>query len=120
VPIAVRITAYVGEKPEGVNPDYDWLVAKGKDELQLYVVRLLVKNGDALPGDINQAVEPYRIKFLLAGERSALEKLMATKPGTKVVINAYLQFGEGGRYMMLDTVEPAAEPTVPGGTPEKT
>ena len=118
LPIAVRITAYVNQKPEGIKPDYDWLVAERGTEYRLYVLNLLVKEGGALPGDIEQAVEPYRVKFDLAGEKTALQKLKSLPPGRQVVINAYLQFGEGARYMMLDTVDVGVEPTVPA-TPAK-
>jgi hypothetical protein len=119
VPIPVRITAYVNEKLEGINPDYEWLVADREGEYMLYVLNLVVMTGSVLPGSINAAVDPYRVKFQLAGAEAALQELRTTPPRRQVVITAYLQFAGGARILMLDKVEAGPESTAaPTSAPE--
>src|SRR5262245_25635513 len=72
-PVRVRIVAYVGGKLEGVRPDFDWVVAYGSKRYELYVLNLTVLGGSVTPLDIDAAVAPYRVKFQLAGEKTALQ-----------------------------------------------
>ena len=118
LPISVRITAYVNAKPEGVNPEYEWVVSHRRDEIRLYIQRLFVKTGDASASKVSSAVDPYPVQFQLAGEKGALERLKTAPAGTRVVIDAYLEFA-GARMMMLDTVEIAPEPTKAGAPAAK-
>jgi hypothetical protein len=111
IPIPVRITAYVNEKLEGIKPDYEWLVADRQTEYTLYILQLTVLTGGVLPGDIDSAVAPFRVKFQLVGQDSALQAFKNTPPRQQIVITGYLQFAGGARILMLDKVEGAAPPT---------
>src|SRR5437870_4968205 len=74
-PIHVRMVASVGMKPEGVRPEFDWVVFYGGKRYELYVLHLTVLGGNVMPLDIDAAVAPYRVKFQLAGEKTALQRL---------------------------------------------
>lgn len=113
VPIAVRITGYVNQKPTDVPTQFEWVVAQERTEVRLYIKKLVVKTGQVSPGNIDDAVNPYHVSFQLAGEKPALQALTTAAAGTPVTIDAYLQFGEGARIMMIETVKAEAAPTVP-------
>lgn len=110
LPLSVRITAYVNAKPEGFNPQFEWVVSHRRDRVRLYIQRLFVTTGDASPGQVNSAVDPFQVQFQLAGEAAALEQLMTAPAGTRVVIDAFLQMA-GARMMMVNSVRVEAEPT---------
>ena len=114
-PIPVRITTYVNEKLEGIKPDFEWLVADRKTEYRLYVLNLVVKNCSVLPLGIDAAVAPYRVKFQLAGDKSALAAFAATPPRRQTVLDGYIRFAGGARILMLDKIE-----LVPEATPAPT
>lgn len=117
-PIPVRITAYVNEKLEGINPDYEWLVADRKGEYMLYVLNLTVMTGNVLAGSINAAVDPYRVKFSLAGSEAALEVIRTAAPRRQVVITGYLHFTGGSRTLLLDKVEAGEQAAAATPAPE--
>jgi hypothetical protein len=107
LPISVRMVAYVGQKVEGARPEFDWVVEHRGKRYELFVLKLTVLRGGVLPLDIDAAVAPYKVKFQLAGEKNALQRLVATPPRQQIVIAGNLLFRGGARYFMLDTVEPA-------------
>ncbi len=111
LPLSVRITAYVNAKPEGFNPQFEWVVSHRRERIRLYIQRLFVTTGDASPGQVDSAVDPFQVQFQLAGEAAALEQLMTAPAGTRVVIDAFLQMA-GARMMMVNSVRIEAEPTV--------
>ncbi|MFI5366346.1 MAG: hypothetical protein ACHQ4J_12055 [Candidatus Binatia bacterium] len=116
-PIHVRIVAYVGKTIDGTRPDFDWPVQYRGKRYELYVLNLTVLGGNVTPLDIDAAVAPYRIKFQVAGEKTALERFTATPPRQQIVINGFIRLDPTARYLMLDTVEgtpavtPAARPS---------
>jgi hypothetical protein len=105
VPLPVRIVAYVGEKLEGIRPEFTWTVTYKGQRYELYVLKLTVLTGGATPLDIDKAVAPYRVKFMLAGRKSALEHFVATPPRQQVLITGHVRLDPTARYLMLDTVE---------------
>ena len=110
-PIHVRVTTYVGAQPAGSRPDFDWVVAYGGKRYELQVLNLVVLDGAVLPLDIDAAVRPYRVKFQLAGDKTALQRFAATPPNQQIVILGYLRIDASGRWFMLDTVDPGVTPT---------
>ena len=104
-PLRVRIVAYVGEKLEGIQPQFSWTVTYAGKRYELLVLELRVLDGNATPLDIDAAVAPYRVKFMLAGEKAALERFVATPPRQQLLITGYVRLDPTARYLMLDTVE---------------
>ncbi len=113
VPIGLRMTAYVNEKPEGVRPEYVWTVEHKRTKYQLYVLKVSVVRGRALPSDVDRAVRPYKVAFQVVGPASILEKLFATGPGRPVVISGDLRLSGGARTLLLGTVEDATDTPAP-------
>lgn len=118
LPIAVRITGYVDQKPDGVNVPFEWVVSHKRAEIRLYIRKLTVKTGQVSASDLDNAVDPYPIAFQLAGERGAVQNLTTAAGGSPVTIDAYLQFGQGARVMMIESVKvEAVAATAPPATP---
>lgn len=117
VPIGVRISGYVGEKPAGINTPFEWVVARKRTQIRLYVQKLTVKTGQVSASDIDNAVNPYTVNFQLAGEKTALATLVSAPSGSRVVVDAYLEIGGGARMMMVNGVEVEAAPTAIAPTP---
>ncbi len=117
-PIHVRIVAYINEPVEGTRPDFTWLVTfKGK-RYTLYVLNLVVLGGRATPLDIDAAVAPYSVKFQVAGDKKALDHLVAAPPRQQVLMMGYVRLDAAARFLMLDTVDAAYLPTpAPAPTP---
>lgn len=113
-PIHVRIVAYIGEKVEGTRPDFTWLVTYRGKQYELYVLNLVVLGGRATPLDIDAAVAPYKVKFQIAGDKTALAHFVAAPPRQQVLIMGYVRL-DAARFLMLDTVESGDLPT-PGPT----
>ncbi len=111
VPFPVRIVAYVGSSPEGIRPDFTWRVSYRGQEYQLLILQLRVLNGRATALSINAAVQPYQSRFLLAGEKHAIEQFIAVPPRQQVVLGGNLRLDAGARYLMLDRVEMGPSPT---------
>jgi hypothetical protein len=111
IPFQLRMTTYVGEKLEGIKPDFEWLVSHRGKEYTLYVLNLVVMDGRATPLDIDAAVRPYRINFQLAGTTEEIQKLITTPPREQIVITAFANFGGGARMLMVSKVEKAPEAT---------
>jgi hypothetical protein len=111
IPIQVRITAYVNEKIEGIKPDFEWVVSHDSTNYRLYILNLVVMDGRATALDIDNAVSRFKPNFRIAGESSAIDKLVNAPPRQQSVITAYLQFAGGARIMMVSQVEAAVAPT---------
>jgi hypothetical protein len=56
------------------------------------------------PLDIDAALAPYRVKFQLAGEPTALQHLVTAPPRQRLQIIGYLRLDPAARFLMLDTV----------------
>ncbi len=113
VPLGIRMTAYVNEKPEGVRPEYVWTVAHKRTKYQLYVLKVSVVRGRALPSDVDRAVRPYKVAFEVVGPAPIVEKLVAAKPRQPVVISGDLRLSGGARTLLLGTVEDATDTPEP-------
>jgi hypothetical protein len=105
VPIHVKMVAYIGEAVAGTRPEFIWPAMYQGKTYTLNVVKIVVLGGGVTPLDINAAVAPYRVKFQLAGERTALQRLVAAAPGQRLQIVGFLRLAGAGRHLMLDTVE---------------
>lgn len=105
LPIPIRMVTYIGEKLEGIEPEFSWLVTCRGKHYQLYVLKLDVLSGNLTPLDIDAAVALYKIKFQVVGEKTALERFTAVAPRQQVVIMGYARLDPAGRYLMLDRVE---------------
>ncbi len=113
VPLHVKMVAYVGAIA-GKRPEFTWTVMHQRKVFSLNVVRIIMLDGRATPLDIDFAVSPYRVQFQLAGEKSAVQRLLAAPPGQHLQIIAFMRLDPTGRYLMLDSVEPAAATPTPG------
>lgn len=109
VPVAIRMIAYVNDKPAAAQPEYVWTVAHGQTQYQLYVMKLSIVRGSMLPSALDQAVRPYKVAFQVVGPRQIMEKFIATKPGQRVIIGGDLRFSGGARTLLLNTVEDSPE-----------
>lgn len=112
-PIPLELDAYVATAPQGVQPDYTWVVAHRAQRYTLLVTRLLVRNTRASAMGLNAAVEPYAVAFTLAGTRAAIEALTAAAPSRLLTLRGQVRISGGARYLMLDSVTP-----VPSDVPE--
>jgi len=112
-PLHVRLVAYIGETVEGTRPQFEWPVMYKGKRFELHVLELKVLSGRATPLDIDAAVAPYAVKFMLAGERTALQRFTNAPPRQQVLLIGYIRLDPAARYLMLDTVDVAylATPT---------
>ena len=104
-PIPLELDAYLGTAPEGVRPDYTWVVAHRDQRYTLLVTRLLVRNARTSAMGLNAAVEPYAVAFTLAGTREAIEALASASPGRLLTLRGQVRISGGARYLMLEAVE---------------
>jgi len=110
-PVPVRLVVFVGEKLEGIRPDFDWEVQYRGKRYRLYVLNLTVLNGSVTPLGIDAAVAPYRVKFMLAGDPAALQRFTTTPPRQQIVITGYMRLDASGRYLMLSSVDSGPPPS---------
>ncbi|HUI25930.1 MAG TPA: hypothetical protein VL403_07570 [Candidatus Kryptonia bacterium] len=115
-PIQVRLVAYVNEKVEGSRPDFEWPVTCRGKRYQLYVLNLQILNGRVTPLDIDAALSPYAVKFIVTGNKTTLQRFTNAPPRQQVLIRGYLRLDRSGRYLMVDSVESAYLPTPTPGT----
>jgi hypothetical protein len=109
--LRLRISGYVGPRPEGVAPVARWVVdAQGK-QLDFTADRIDVLVGNASPGDVTQALDPYVPAFRLAGIDSAVRAFAETPPNQRIVMIGALRLGAGARTLMIDRVDPLPAPT---------
>jgi hypothetical protein len=109
VPIGVRITAYVNEKPQGVRPEYEWTVDHKGTRYQLYVLKVSIV-GRVRPSDIERAVRPYAVAFQLAGPTDTIAKLAAFPRHQPVILVGNLRFSGASRMMLVESVEESRDP----------
>ncbi len=103
-PLRVRMTAYVGEKIATMQPEFVWLAGYRGKTYTLNVVNVSVLSAAKSPLALDAALAPYRVKFQLTGEPTALRRLITAPPGQQLRIMGFLRL-DPGRYLMLDTVQ---------------
>jgi len=113
-PIHIRMVAYVGEKVEGTRPDFEWVAMYKGTRYPLSVLNLQVLGAGVTPLDIDAALRPYSVQFMITGQPSAIKRFVTAPARQQVLITGYLRLDSAGRYLMLDTVEvgPHDAPTV--------
>jgi hypothetical protein len=110
-PIPVRIVAYVGEKVEGIRAEFSWVVVYEGERYQLSVLKLTVLNGTATSLDIDAAVAPYKVKFQIGGQDTAIKRFVSVSPRQQVAIKGYVRLDPNARFLMLDSVDFVLPPT---------
>ena len=104
--IPLELDAYLGTAPEGVRPDYTWVVAHRDQRYTLLLTRLLVRNARTSAMGLDAAVKPYAVAFTLAGTREAIQALTTATPGRLLTLRGQARITGGARYLMLDSVKP--------------
>ncbi len=111
-PLHVQMTAYVGEKIAGMQPEFVWPAGYRGKTYTLNVVKVSVLSAGTSPLALDAALAPYRVKFQLSGEPTALQRLITAPAGQQLRIMGFLRL-DPGRYLMLDTVETLEVTPVP-------
>lgn len=110
-PIQVRMVAYINEKVEGTRPDFTWLVTYRGKRYELYVLKLDVLTSGPTALGIDSAVAMYKVKFQIAGDKTALEHFAAAPPRQQVLMTGFIRLDATARFIMLDTVDAGVIPT---------
>ncbi|MBI3785252.1 MAG: hypothetical protein HY270_17810 [Deltaproteobacteria bacterium] len=111
LPIAARIDAYVGAKPDSVTTIAVWNVRARKRLVQLYVTKLQVNTGNVAYFDIISAFEPYRIPFSLLGSDAAVDQLLNAPANQEVRIMGNFQLAVVPGTFFISSVEVREPPT---------
>ncbi|MBI1814871.1 MAG: hypothetical protein HYR72_07835 [Deltaproteobacteria bacterium] len=110
-PIPVRMVAYVGEQVEGIRPEFSWVVVYEGEKYQLSVLKLSVLSGPTTSLDIDAAVAPYKVKFQIGGQNTAIKRFVSVSPRQQVTIKGYVRLDPNARFLMLDSVDFVQPPT---------
>jgi len=108
-PIVVRITGYVGPKPEGVKSLERWTVDVDGAPYTMHVTELQPIGVDIAYWTILNRLEPLPIAMTIYGSPDLLKAFTGASPNVPVVITGNLELGPGPVSLLLRSVEPKPE-----------
>jgi hypothetical protein len=118
-PIVLRVTGYVGDKPEGVKSLARWVVAVGGAQYTIHVTKLEPIGVDIAYWTILNRLEPLPVKMTVYGDAELLRRFTGAPPAVPMVITGSFELGPGPATLLLSSVEPQtdATPVVAAPTP---
>jgi hypothetical protein len=105
-PIVLRITGFIGTKPEGVKDLARWVVAVEGQQYTLHVTKLEPIGVDVAYWNILNRLEPFPVTLVLEGNKELLRQFTSAPPGTQLVITGNFDVGPGPATLLLSKVEP--------------
>lgn len=104
-PIVLRITGFIGTKPEGVKDLARWVVAAEGEQYTFYVTKLQPIGVDVAYWNILNRLEPLPVKLVLEGNKELLRQFTGAPPETQLVITGNFDVGPGPATLLLSKVE---------------
>lgn len=105
-PIVVRITGYVGPKPEGVTSLERWTVDVDGAPYTLHVTELQPIGVDIAYWTILNRLEPLPIAMTIYGSPDLLRAFTGAPTDVPMVIDGSLDLGPGPVSLLLRSVKP--------------
>ena len=104
-PIPLRITGFVGTKPEGVKDLARWVFAVERQQYIFHVTKLEPIGVDVAYWNILSLLEPLPVTLVLYGNQDLARRFTSAPPGSQLVITGNFDVGPGPATLLLNKVE---------------